>query len=213
MKVKQQGRAELRHFRQVAKSCILQRWRLSWCMTNASTLFRFKIDLSDIDRGVYENLEFRVAQHPSETSVYLLCKVLAYVLNFQEHLEFSPQGLGDPEAPAVRALDLNGTLALWIEIGHPNPKKLHKATKAARAVKVYTYKDPKVLINELNSQTVHKVETIEFFALKQKTLEGLATQLLRDNKWNLVQQNGVVIISSDSSGVSLAEVEISRFHP
>ncbi|MES3037442.1 MAG: YaeQ family protein, partial [Bdellovibrionota bacterium] len=50
-------------------------------MALPSTLYRFKIDLSDIERGVYEQLEFRVAQHPSESLVYLLTRVLAYVLN------------------------------------------------------------------------------------------------------------------------------------
>ncbi len=172
-------------------------------MAQTSTLYRFKIDLSDIDRGVYENLEFRVAQHPSETSIYLLSKVIAYIVNAQEGIEFSPQGLGDPEAPAVRALDLNGTMALWIEIGSPNPKKLHKATKAAKVVKVYTYKDPKPLIAELNSQTVHKLETIKFFALKPKSLDELSQSLQRDNRWNVIVQNDVLTIHFGSVTMEL----------
>jgi uncharacterized protein YaeQ len=73
-------------------------------MALASTLYRFRIDLSDVDRGVYETLDFRIAQHPSETTTYLLTRVLAYALNTQPGLEFSSGGLSDPDAPAPKDL-------------------------------------------------------------------------------------------------------------
>ena len=52
-------------------------------------LYRFLIELSDIDRSVYKSLDFRVAQHPSEIAPYLLSRVLAYALSYQEGLEFA----------------------------------------------------------------------------------------------------------------------------
>ena len=49
-------------------------------MTLSSTVYNFDIQLSDVDRGVYETLSLRVAQHPSETDDYLVTRVLAYCL-------------------------------------------------------------------------------------------------------------------------------------
>ncbi|MGZ3712301.1 MAG: YaeQ family protein, partial [Bdellovibrionota bacterium] len=36
-------------------------------MSVGTSLYRFQINLSDIDRGHYDQLDFRMAMHPSET--------------------------------------------------------------------------------------------------------------------------------------------------
>ena len=55
-------------------------------MAQPSTLFRFRIELSDVDRGNYTSLDIRTAMHPSETPVFLLTRVLAYSLNHGDDL-------------------------------------------------------------------------------------------------------------------------------
>ena len=75
-------------------------------MSTTTTLFRFRIDLSDVERGIYEALDFRVAMHPSESMPYLLTRTLAYCLNIQEGLEFSPSGLHDPDTPTLTARNI-----------------------------------------------------------------------------------------------------------
>ena len=176
-------------------------------MAQPSTLYRFSLDLSDIERGIYEKFEFRTALHPSEAPAYLLTRVIAYALNFQEGLEFSPQGLGDPDVPAIRQIGQNGNVNLWIEIGNPSPKKLHKATKSAGAVKVYTYKDPQVLKRDLAAQYVHKLETIAFYSIKAKALEKIEAALERDNKWGLVYMDGLLTINIENMS---EQFEITR---
>ena len=47
-------------------------------MALGSTIHRIKLQLSDSDRGVYELLDLRLAQHPSETAAYLITRLLAY---------------------------------------------------------------------------------------------------------------------------------------
>ncbi len=176
-------------------------------MAQTATLLRFKIELSDIDRGNYTTLDFRIAQHPSETAVFLLTRIFAYCLNWSERLEFSAQGLADPAAPALKLNGDNGQIALWIEIGNPTAKKLHKASKAAKAVKVYTYKDPQVLLRELATQHVHRLETIQFFSLPFSFLEKLEKSLARDNKWGVVfmDQMLTVNLAGSTEGCELTE--------
>jgi uncharacterized protein YaeQ len=51
-------------------------------MALTATIYNFDVDLSDSDRGVYETVSLRVAQHPSESDEYLIARVLAYLLEY-----------------------------------------------------------------------------------------------------------------------------------
>ena len=46
-------------------------------MALSATVYHFQIELSDVDRDVYESLDLRVARHPSESTPYLLTRVIA----------------------------------------------------------------------------------------------------------------------------------------
>lgn len=176
-------------------------------MAHPSTLYRFRIDLSDVDRGVYESLDFRAAMHPSETPDFLLTRVLAYALNFQEGIEFAPGGLSDTDGPAIRALNLTGGLKLWIEVGNPSARKLHKGSKAAPEVKVYTYKDPTPLMRELSAADIHRSGQIAIFSVAPKFLNELILCLERDNSWSLIQTEGSVTLSV---GAATLQTEFTR---
>jgi uncharacterized protein YaeQ len=160
-----------------------------------TTLYRFQIDLSDVDQGIYKTLDLRMAQHPSESNAYLVTRLIAYVLNEREFLEFSPEGLGDPDAPAVSAKTPGGEILLWIEIGNPSARKLHKAAKAAKQVKVYTSKDPAMLLKEIRDNKVYHAESIGIFSIDPKFLETLAKRLERKNAWGIILHEGTLNIS------------------
>ncbi len=171
-------------------------------------LYRFSIDLSDVDRGLYQTIDFRIAQHPSEILTYLLTRVLAYVLSFEEGLEFSGAGLSDPETPAMKVVGANGSVDLWIEIGNPSAKKLHKATKTAKRVIVYTYKSADVLIEDIQKNNVHKSEDLEIYSLDSKFLASLENQLDKNNRWQVLHQQGVLDINT---GKESFVTEVTRF--
>lgn len=164
-------------------------------MAQPSILYRFHIDLSDIDGGVYKPFDLRVAMHPSESRPYLITRLIAFVLNDMEFLEFSPGGLSDPEEPALRAATPHGDIRLWVEIGNPSARKLHKAAKAARLVKVYTYKDPEMLLKEIRDNKVYHAEDIQIFSLNPRTLEALGATLERTNKWAIMLHEGVLNVT------------------
>jgi uncharacterized protein YaeQ len=159
------------------------------------TVYRFRIELSDVDRGVYETLDLRTALHASETHAYLITRVLAFALNMREGLAFSPGGLSDPDAPALLASDpQGGGVELWIEIGNPSARKLHKASKAARQVKVYTYKDPALLLKDIAPGEVHRAGEIEIVSFDPRFLERVAAALQKDNPWTLTVSEGVLFL-------------------
>lgn len=163
-------------------------------MANPSTLYRFKISLSDIDRAVYETLNLRVAMHSSETANFLITRVIAFALNFDEGLEFSP-GLSTPDEPAIRIQDGGGQISLWIDIGNPTARRLNKASKAATKVRVYTYKDPEVLKREASDERIFGAGEIEIYALAPSFLNPLGKTLGRENTWTLIHNEGELTIS------------------
>ena len=94
-----------------------------------ATIYNFDVDLADQDRRVYETLALRVARHPSESEEYLWTRVLAYLLEFVEGIEFSPGGLSDPDQPAITVRDLTGAIRSWIEVGAPDAARDRKSTR------------------------------------------------------------------------------------
>lgn len=164
-------------------------------MAAPTALFRFRIELADIDRDVYESLDFRVAQHPSETLPYLLTRVFAFALNAGQDLAFSAEGLSDPDVPCMSAPGARGGTALWIEVGNPSARKLHKASKASEKVKVYTYKNTDALMRDLEAEGVHNLSSINFFQFGSDFLNGLAKNLQKDNRWSLTSHDGGLTVT------------------
>jgi len=142
------------------------------------TVYNFEVQLSDVDRGVYETLVLRAARQPSETAEYLLTRVLAYCLEYREGLAFTA-GLAEPDEPAMAVRDLTGALLTWIDIGAPDAARLHKASKAAPRVVVYTHKDPAALLRQLAEAHIHRAEALEIYAVDRALLAALAELLER----------------------------------
>jgi uncharacterized protein YaeQ len=147
-------------------------------MALGATIYVFDIELSDSDRGVYESFEIRVARHPSEAPDYLLTRVLAYCLEYTEGVAFSP-GLSSPDEPTIAVRDLTGALQAWIDIGAPEAARLHRASKAAPRVAVYTHKDVDQLVTRLSGERIHRAEKIELYAFDREWLAGLVDRLNR----------------------------------
>jgi uncharacterized protein YaeQ len=168
---------------------------------------KFEVALADSDRELYETIELRVAQHPSESERYLVARVLARVLEHAEGLEFSKGGVSDDEEPALVRRDLRGDLLAWIEIGSPTPDRLHKASKLCKRVAIYTWKDPEKLAAAIVERGVHRAEAIELFGLDPATLDGIAATLDRVNKWDLAVTGGAIYLTI---GERLFETAVPR---
>lgn len=153
-------------------------------MALTATIYNFDIHLSDVDRNVYETLALRVARQPSETEEYLVTRVLAYCLEYAEGIAFT-KGLAEPDTPAITIADLTGALRGWIEVGSPDAERLHKASKAAPRVAVYTYKDPRIFIQSLAGQRIHRAEGVEIYAVDRALVDALVARLDRRTELDL----------------------------
>jgi uncharacterized protein YaeQ len=163
-------------------------------MALGATIYAFKIELADSDRGVYVPLDLRVARHPSETEDHLLTRVLAYCLEFTEGISLS-NGLSDPDQPAISVRDLTGALRVWIDVGAPDAARLHRAAKLAPRVAVYTHKDAEQLAARLRLEKIHRAEALELYAVDREWLAALASRLARRMEFALTVSDHNVYLS------------------
>src|SRR5262245_60899766 len=163
-------------------------------MALTATVYSFDIQLSDVDRNVYETLSFKAAQQPSETDEYLLTRVLAYCLEYKEGIGFS-RGLAEPDEPSLAVRDLTGAIKVWVEIGSPSADRLHKASKAAPRVVLYTHKDPERIVRELSGEKIHRRESLEIRSVDGAVLEGLVSRMDRRMTFSLTVTDGHLLIA------------------
>jgi uncharacterized protein YaeQ len=176
-----------------------------------ATIYHFDIQLSHVDRGVYQPLAVKVARHPSEAEDYLLARVLAYCLEFTEGIAFS-RGLADPGEPALAVRDLTGALRGWIDVGTPDAARLHKAAKAAPRVAVYTHKGAEALLRPLKGARIHRAEALELYAFDRGMIDGLVARLERRMALELSVTDAHLFVSLQGATLSgeLQRLEIPR---
>lgn len=163
-------------------------------MALTATVHRFEIELADIDRGVYESLDFRVARHPSEDEARVVVRVLARAVAHEDGLEFG-RGLSTVEDPALWTRTPTGEVATWIDVGLPSAERLHRASKRADRVLVFTHKLDTALSKTWSSRSVHRAETIEIVRLPIDFVTDLAEQLERNVRWYITVQDGLVSVT------------------
>jgi uncharacterized protein YaeQ len=144
----------------------------------SATVYNFDVELADADRNRYESLSLRLARHPSEAEEYLVTRLLAYLLEYDEGIEFS-RGVSDPDQPAISIRDLTGRITTWIDIGTPDAARLHKAAKSGARVVVYTHKNPEQFLKQLSGEKIHRPDELELYAMDRGLVAALASRLER----------------------------------
>ena len=164
-------------------------------MAAQATVHRFVIQLSDVDRQVYEALDLRVARHPSETVRYMLTRVFAYALSYEDGIAFSKGGISATDEPPVAVRDPTGLLRAWIDVGAPSADRLHKASKAADRVLVFAAGNLAPLRRELATRTIHKADAIEVWQLDEALVAALEARVDRHTSFDLLRSDGHVYVT------------------
>lgn len=177
-------------------------------MAVSATLYRFQLELADIDRNVYESLDLRVAQHPSEDDERMVVRVLARAIAHEENLDFG-RGLSNVEDPALQSLSLTGEIETWIDVGMPSADRLHRASKRAGKVIVFTHKHEQPLRKEWSSRSIHNAAEIELVRLDPKLVRALCEDLARSVTWYLTLQDGVLSVAEGERNLDGALTRMS----
>ncbi|MFT5815813.1 MAG: hypothetical protein ACI9VT_003589 [Psychroserpens sp.] len=130
-------------------------------MALKATIKKATIHLSDMDRHYYDTIQLTIAQHPSENDRRMMIRLIAYVLNASQNLQFG-KGVSDEDEAAIWRVNYSDVIELWIELGQLDEKRLKKACNRAQQVKLYCYgssvdnwwQQSKSKLNQLNKLSV-----------------------------------------------------------
>jgi len=172
-----------------------------------ATIHHFEVVLADVDRAVYETLDLRVAQHPSESTRWLFTRVIAYCLSYEEGIAFSKGGLSSTDELPISIRDATGLLRASIDIGAPSAERLHKASKAAK-LSVFTY-DLAQLRRQTAGQSIHKVDAIDVWAIEPSFLDALAAKTERRARLEITRTEGCLYVTVDGSALETTIVRAS----
>ncbi|MBK8266347.1 MAG: YaeQ family protein [Nannocystis sp.] len=164
-------------------------------MALTATMMHWRVELADVDRGVYTPIDLRLARHPSESMRYLITRTLAYCLCFTEGIGFSKGGISSTDEPPICVRDPTGLLLEWIDVGVPSAERLHRATRAAPRVSLFSHAPLAQLQREAASQRIHKVESITVWRIEASFLDAVEARVGRNTKIELMRNDGLLYVT------------------
>src|SRR5690606_37396887 len=164
-------------------------------MAQPSTTYKFELNLTDLDRGVYENVRQTIARHPSETEERLAVRLLAYALWYNENLAFG-RGLSDVDEAALWEKSLDDRVLHWIEVGQPDAERLTWCSRRTERTSLLAYGSLRVWQNKV-VDAVKGLNNLSIAAVPQEVLETLATDMPRSTMWDVMISEGTVYVTDD----------------
>ncbi len=169
-------------------------------MALPSTVYRATIQLSHVDRGIYETIQATLARHPSETAERLVLRLLAYAVCYGPELAFT-KGVGAGDEPDLWVKGGDGRVALWIEVGTPEPERLLKAARHAGRVVLLASAPNRSRWDEQHLAKLAGAANLTVIGLDFAFIRQLAAGLERSIAWDLTISGDTIYVTS--AGVSL----------
>lgn len=172
-------------------------------MSPKSTVVKVELQVSDMDRHYYAQHNLTMAQHPSETDIRLLVRLLAFALHADERLEFG-RGLSDESEPDLWQRDYVGDILLWVDLGQPDESRIRKACARARKVVVVNYGGNAAEVWwSRNAAGLSRFENLTVLDLDPKAIDEMLAHVQRGMRLTAMIQDEEVQLMSDSLSVTL----------
>jgi uncharacterized protein YaeQ len=125
----------------------------------------------------------------------MLVRILAYCLEYTDGIELTAGGLSSVDEPPVAVRDLTGKLTRWIDVGLPDADRLHRGSKLAGSVAVYTHRDVRQLLGQLEGTKIHRAGDIVIRAFDSASIDEIAELLDRRSSFALMVAGGEITLS------------------
>jgi uncharacterized protein YaeQ len=169
-------------------------------MALKATIYKAALQIADMDRGVYADHALTLALHPSETEERLMVRLLAFALHApsDDHggaLQFA-RGLADSDEPDLWQHDLTGQLLHWMEVGHPDDRRMSKACGRARRVSIYAYSPSTPVWWAGLQNKVARQSNLSVWQLPAEQSQALAGMAQRSMQLQFTVQDGQVWVGN-----------------
>jgi uncharacterized protein YaeQ len=176
-------------------------------MAIKATIHKAAVQVSDLDRNIYEDHQLTIARHPSETDERMMVRMLAFALNAPQNndlgsLEFS-KDMWEPDEPSLWQKDHTGLIEHWIELGQPDEKRIMKACGRSKRVTIYCFSSSTPAWWSSVSDKLSRAQNLTVWYFPAEQAEQLATLAERSMVIQLTVQDGTLFISEGTRSVEI----------
>jgi uncharacterized protein YaeQ len=158
-------------------------------MALKATIKKATIHLSDMDRHYYDTIQLTIAQHPSENDRRMMIRLIAYILNASENLQFG-KGVSDEDEAAIWRVNYSDVIELWIELGQLDEKRLKKACNRAQQVKLYCYGSSVNTWWQQSESKLNQLNKLSVESFSEETSQALELLADRSMEFQVSIQDG-----------------------
>ncbi|KDE41450.1 YaeQ protein [Nitrincola lacisaponensis] len=172
-------------------------------MALKAQVIKAQLQIADMDRHHYQDYALHLAQHPSETDERLMIRLLAFILNASEQLEFARDLSGEGGAE-LWSQNLHGDIELWVLFGTPDEKWIRKASQQSRQVKIYAYGGRSVPVWwQQNAAALQRYTNLEVWQIADDSVQALGALADRRMELQCSINEGQVWITQGTESVAL----------
>ena len=160
-----------------------------------------RLQLADVDRGIYINRQISLAQQPDEPDEHVLLRFLCFVFFYDEGIA-DGDGWSLIAEPDILIRDLTGELTTWIEVGAPAQiKRLVRAlgrNKDGRTIALFGNRSEALALRkELRSHRARNQDKLELILVSDELLQGLERVGSRSMAWSATISDGALFLDCD----------------
>jgi Uncharacterized protein conserved in bacteria len=172
-------------------------------MALTATIRKAELQISDMDRGYYATHALTLAQHPSETDERLMVRLLAFIINAGDRLEFG-RGLSTEEEPDLWEHDYTGDIVQWIDLGHPDESRIRKACNRSQRVQVVNYGgNASDIWWQKQGKHMQRHDNLSVVDIDADFVERWGQQIQRMMRFSVLIQDGEIQLLNDNLQMEL----------
>ncbi|KGJ88789.1 YaeQ family protein [Thalassotalea sp. ND16A] len=171
-------------------------------MAIKATIYKATIQLSDMDRNYYQTLSLTIAQHPSETDRRMMVRILAYILNAEDNLQFT-KGLSEDDEPEIWLKDYSDVIKLWVDLGQIDEKRIKKGCSRGQQMRLYSYGSSVDIWWSKIKNKLSAFSNLSVIKINEETCEQLVTLVDRTMELQCSIDSGQIWLGNNETTVHI----------
>ena len=176
-------------------------------MALKAKIYKATINLADMDREYYDTINLTIAQHPSETEQRMMVRLIAFILNAHEDLQFG-KGLSDEDEAAIWQINYSSVIDLWVELGQIDQKRIKKACSRSKKVKLYCYGSSVDVWWSQNQSKMRQFEQLTIEQFSTETTDALVKLVDRNMDFQCSIQDGQLWLNSGDETLLIETISL-----
>lgn len=165
-------------------------------MAIKATIYKLKLEVSNLDANYFQSHDLTIACHPSETEKRLMVRVLAFAVFASDSLSFT-KGLCADDEPDLWDKNLSNDIELWISLGQVDKKQIKKALGRSKQVVIFTYSGGKSSTWwKQNRQELEKHSNLQIINVKPEDVDAMEQIASRNMDLQYTIQEGIIWLSN-----------------